>query len=58
MKTIKCEYNDDGILIPGVLISFLWMKKFYPNDKSCGWTSQKITNKNKHLIVCESMKGK
>ena len=51
MKTIKCEYNYDGILIHGVLISFLWMKKFYPNDKSCGWTSQKITYKNKHLIV-------
>ena len=51
MKPLRCSYNDEGVYIPGILISCLWMKTFYPYDTTCGWSSQKINRKNKHLIM-------
>ena len=50
MKIYRCHYNDDGTFIPGVLFVSLFNKTFYPHDSNCGWSSQKITSKNKHLI--------
>lgn len=50
MCCTRCSYNDDGILVPGLLVTCLWVSVFYPYDTNCGWNSQKITSKNKHLI--------
>lgn len=50
IKHVRCSYNDDGIYVPGILVTCLWTKMFYPYDTNIGWSSQKITHKNKHLI--------
>jgi hypothetical protein len=50
MKASRCFYNDDGVLIPGILVTCLWQSVFYPTTTKCGWSEQKITYANKHLI--------
>ena len=50
MFCTRCSYEDEGMMIPGLLVTCLWSSVFYPYDTTCGWNSQKITCKNKHLI--------
>lgn len=51
MKYTKCYFNDDGILIPGILVKGLFYSMFITRCTCCGWTKQKITGCNKKLIV-------
>ena len=50
MQCTRCSYNDDGIFVPGLLVTCFLHSVFYPYNTNCGWNSQKITSKNKHLI--------
>lgn len=48
MKITRMCYNDDGALIPGILIQCAFRKPvFYAVEPSCGWNSQIITNDEK-----------
>lgn len=50
-------YNDDGVLIPGLLIRRpLWDMTFIPFERGCGFDMQKIYRRTRHLIT--PMEGK
>ena len=45
-------YNDDGVLIPGLLIRRpLWVLTFIPFERGCGFDMQKIYRETRHLIT-------
>lgn len=47
MKTTMMRYNDDGALVPGLLIErFLRKPVFVSIDPGCGWERQTITKSN------------
>ena len=48
---IKCYYNDDGILIPGILVKGFLHSTFVTRCGCCGWTKQRITKANKFRLV-------
>ena len=45
-------YNDDGVLIPGLLIKRpLGDLTFIPFERKCGFDMQKISKSTRHLII-------
>ena len=51
MKCAKYYFNDDGIMVPGTLVQRAFSRVFIPYCAHCGWSKQKITKANKHLLV-------
>jgi hypothetical protein len=56
MKIVRCFYNDDEVLVAGLLIVGIFKSTFYPLSTCCGWDKQAITRKNRNCIVLQ--KGK
>lgn len=52
MKTTRMYYNDDGIMIPGVLIErFRHKPVFVSMNPECGWNSQTISEATKKNLL-------
>lgn len=52
MKVKRAGYIDDGIFVPGVVITRLFRKPvFYSVDARCGWQSQVIYKGMKKNLV-------
>ncbi|MBQ8248066.1 MAG: hypothetical protein IJZ42_13140 [Lachnospiraceae bacterium] len=44
MKTTRAYYNDNGVMVPGILMEGFFRKPiFYAVDPSCSWESQVIS---------------
>ncbi len=52
MKIKRVSFNDDGVLIPGILIKRAFRKEiFFSMEIKCGWDSQVITKAEKKNIM-------
>ena len=51
MKITRMCYNDDGVLVPGVLVERALRKPaFFSTDPRCGWSRQSITKTEKRNL--------
>ncbi len=51
MKNASYYFNDDGIIIPGIIVKGIFSRTFIPRCACCGWSKQRITKQNKHLLI-------
>ena len=52
MKTTRMYYNDDGAMVPGILIERFRHKPVFVSMKpECGWTRQTISNDTKKNLI-------
>lgn len=55
MKVSKVYYNDDGILVPGHLVTRIMRKPiFFPFDPRCGFSSQRISKREELVEYSQS----
>lgn len=55
MKACKASYDDDGVLISGILVKRFFRKPvFYAVDPNCGWDSQVINKSEECKIIIDA----